>query len=52
MLQMSSSETYGTAQNAPIYELHPLGAQSPYAASKVAGDKLAETFLLSYGFRS
>ena len=49
MLQMSSSETYGTAQTAPIDELHPLDAQSPYAASKVAGDKLAESFNLSYG---
>jgi NDP-hexose 4,6-dehydratase len=49
MLQMSSSETYGTAQATPISEEHPLGAQSPYAASKVAGDKLAETFHMSYG---
>jgi len=49
MLQMSSSETYGTAQTVPIDEDHPLGAQSPYAASKVAGDKLAETFNLTYG---
>lgn len=49
MLQMSSSETYGTAQTTPISELHPLDAQSPYAASKVAGDKLAETFHLTYG---
>lgn len=49
MLQMSSSETYGTARTTPISEEHPLGAQSPYAASKVAGDKLAETFHMSYG---
>jgi len=48
MLQMSSSETYGTAQTTPISESHPLGAQSPYAASKIACDKLAETFFMTY----
>lgn len=48
MLQMSSSETYGTAQTVPIDEDHPLGAQSPYAASKIACDKLAETFFMTY----
>lgn len=51
MLQMSSSETYGTAQYTPIDELHPLDAQSPYAASKVGADKLAESFHLSFGTR-
>jgi dTDP-glucose 4,6-dehydratase len=49
MLQMSSSEVYGTAQYTPIDELHPLDAQSPYAASKVGADKLAESFHLSFG---
>ncbi len=48
MLQMSSSETYGSAQTTPIDEQHPLGAQSPYAASKIACDKLAETFFMTY----
>jgi NAD dependent epimerase/dehydratase len=48
-VQMSSSEVYGTAQYAPIDEEHPLHAQSPYAASKVGADKLAETFHLTYG---
>jgi len=49
VVQMSSSEVYGTAQYSPIDEAHPLHAQSPYAASKVGADKLAETFHLSFG---
>jgi len=49
MVQMSSSEVYGTAQYTPIDELHPLDVQSPYAASKVAADKLADAFHLSFG---
>ena len=48
MVQMSSSEVYGTAQYTPIDERHPLDAQSPYAASKVGADKLAESFHLSF----
>ncbi|MDX6278519.1 MAG: hypothetical protein QOJ72_2647 [Nocardioidaceae bacterium] len=48
MVQMSSSEVYGTAQYTPIDERHPLDVQSPYAASKVGADKLAESFNLSY----
>jgi nucleoside-diphosphate-sugar epimerase len=49
IVQASSSEVYGTAQYIPIDENHPLHAQSPYAASKVGADKLAETFNLSFG---
>jgi len=49
MIQTSSSEVYGTALYCPIDEKHPLQAQSPYAASKIASDKLAESFHLSYG---
>jgi dTDP-glucose 4,6-dehydratase len=49
MVQMSSSEVYGTAQYTPIDEQHPLSVQSPYAASKVAADKLADAFHLSFG---
>jgi len=49
VVHTSTSETYGTARTVPISEAHPLQAQSPYAASKVAGDKLAESFHLSYG---
>ncbi len=49
IVQVSSSEVYGTAQYTPIDERHPLAAQSPYAASKVGADKLAESFHLAYG---
>jgi len=45
----SSSEVYGTAQYVPIDEAHPLQAQSPYAASKIGADKLAESFWRSFG---
>jgi NAD dependent epimerase/dehydratase len=49
VVHMSSSEVYGTAQYTPIDERHPLDAQSPYAASKVGADKLAESFHRSFG---
>jgi NAD dependent epimerase/dehydratase len=49
MVHTSTSETYGTALTVPISESHPLTAQSPYAASKVAADKLVESFHLSFG---
>jgi len=45
----STSEVYGTARYAPIDEAHPLQAQSPYAASKIAADKLDESYFCSYG---
>lgn len=45
----STSEVYGTAQALPIAEDHPLRAQSPYAASKIAADQLVESFHLSFG---
>jgi len=44
----STSETYGTARTVPMTEEHPLQAQSPYAASKIAADKAAESFYCSY----
>ena len=44
----STSETYGTAQYTPIDEAHPLRGQSPYAASKIGADKLAESYHLSF----
>jgi NAD dependent epimerase/dehydratase len=44
----STSEVYGTALTVPIGESHPLQAQSPYAASKIAADKLAESYHLSF----
>jgi dTDP-glucose 4,6-dehydratase len=44
----SSSEVYGTAQRVPIKENHPLNAQSPYAATKIAADQLALSFYKSF----
>ncbi len=49
IIHTSTSETYGTAQYVPIDEKHPLQAQSPYSASKIGADKIAESFYLSYG---
>ncbi|MBX6394262.1 MAG: SDR family NAD(P)-dependent oxidoreductase [Alicyclobacillaceae bacterium] len=49
VIHTSSSEVYGTARYAPIDEAHPLQGQSPYAASKIGADKLAESFFCSYG---
>jgi NAD dependent epimerase/dehydratase len=45
----STSETYGTAIYAPIDEKHPLQGQSPYSATKIGADKLAESYWLSFG---
>ena len=45
---MSSSEVYGTAQYAPIDEKHVLQAQSPYSASKISAEKIAESFFRCY----
>ncbi len=47
-VQTSTSEVYGSAQYVPIDEKHPLVAQSPYSASKIAADKLAESYALSF----
>lgn len=44
----STSEVYGTARYVPIDENHPLQGQSPYSASKIGADKLAESFYCSY----
>ena len=49
LVQVSSSEVYGTAQYVPIDESHPLQGQSPYSASKIGADMLAESFYRSYG---
>jgi len=49
VVHTSTSEVYGTARYAPIDEAHPLQAQSPYAASKIGADKIAEAFHLSFG---
>ena len=48
VVHTSSSEVYGTAQRVPIDETHPLEAQSPYAASKIAADKLVQSFNRSF----
>lgn len=45
----STSEVYGTARYTPIDEKHPLAAQSPYAATKIAADSLALSYYRSYG---
>ena len=44
----STSEVYGTALYTPIDEAHPLQGQSPYSASKIAADKLAEAYYRSF----
>lgn len=49
LVHTSSSEVYGTALITPINESHPLQGQSPYSASKIAADKLAESFSCAYG---
>lgn len=49
LVHTSTSETYGTAQYTPIDEQHPLQGQSPYSASKIGADKLAESYHLSFG---
>jgi len=48
LVHTSTSETYGTATYVPIDEKHPLQAQSPYSATKIAADKLAESFHHSF----
>lgn len=48
MIHTSTSEVYGSAQRVPIDEDHPLQGQSPYAASKIGADKLAESFFRSF----
>lgn len=48
LIQVSTSEVYGTAQTIPIAESHPLEAQSPYAATKIASDKLIDGFIRSF----
>lgn len=49
VVHTSTSETYGTALYTPIDEKHPLQGQSPYSASKIGADKLAESYFLSFG---
>jgi dTDP-glucose 4,6-dehydratase len=48
IIHTSSSEVYGSAIRVPIDETHPLQGQSPYSASKIGADKLAESFYCAY----
>lgn len=48
IIQTSTSEVYGSAEYVPIPETHPLRAQSPYAASKIAADQLALSYHRSF----
>jgi NAD dependent epimerase/dehydratase len=48
LLMTSTSEVYGTALYVPIDEKHPLQGQSPYSATKIGADKLAESFYRSF----
>ena len=49
VVHTSTSEVYGSARTVPISEEHPLQGQSPYSASKIGADKIAESFHLSFG---
>lgn len=49
MVNISSSEVYGTALYVPIDENHPLQGQSPYSASKIGAEKIAESYYRSFG---
>lgn len=49
VLVTSTSEVYGTAQYAPIDEKHPFQGQSPYSATKIGADRLAESYYRSFG---
>jgi len=48
VVNTSTSETYGSAIYTPIDELHPMQGQSPYSASKISADKLAESYYNSF----
>lgn len=48
VVQTSTSEVYGTPATLPIRETHPLQGQSPYAATKIAADKLCEAYFCSF----
>lgn len=48
IIHTSTSETYGTALYVPIDEKHPMQGQSPYSASKIGADKMAESFHKSF----
>lgn len=49
VVHTSTSEVYGTAQTTPMNESHPLQGQSPYSASKIGADMMAEAYARSFG---
>ncbi|MEW1955047.1 SDR family NAD(P)-dependent oxidoreductase [Terrabacter sp. NPDC080008] len=49
MVNTSTSEVYGTPEEVPITEAHPLRGQSPYSATKISADKMCESYALSFG---
>ncbi|MFC2108299.1 GDP-mannose 4,6-dehydratase [Candidatus Bipolaricaulota bacterium] len=49
VIHTSTSEVYGSARYVPIDEEHPLQGQSPYSASKIGADKIAESYYASFG---
>lgn len=51
VIHTSTSEVYGTGKYIPIDEKHPLQGQSPYSASKIGADKIAESFYNSFGLK-
>jgi UDP-glucose 4-epimerase len=48
MVNTSTSEVYGTPEEVPITEAHPLRGQSPYSATKIGADKMCESYALSF----
>ena len=52
LIQMSTSEVYGSAQYLPINELHPIVAQSPYSASKIAAEAIVTSFNKSFNLNT
>lgn len=49
VIHTSTSEVYGSAQHTPMDEKHPLDAQHPYGASKVAADRMCHAYIQTYG---
>lgn len=49
LIHFSSSEAYGSAQYVPMDEAHPLLPETPYAASKLAGDHIAHSYVATFG---
>jgi NAD dependent epimerase/dehydratase len=48
LVHTSTSEVYGSARYVPIDEMHPLQGQSPYSATKIAADKLVESYVKTF----